>query len=157
MIDYEDQLCVWCARSNINGCSWAEDLTPVEGWTAEPSKQGWHVIECPLFVKETAETILPAKLDDRGVMALLEEAAKQMREDYVQGRGGPYDDFNKNRKREERKSPAEIRGANRQAIEKWLNGPVAGKLLQLSNTDEVIRMLRKMARKYETELMSWMR
>jgi hypothetical protein len=46
---------------------------------------------------------------------------------------------------------------NRQLIEKWLRGPIAGKLLQLSDTDDVIDRLRKMARQYETDLMTLMR
>jgi hypothetical protein len=46
---------------------------------------------------------------------------------------------------------------NRKAIEAWLHGPVAGKLLQFSDTDALIDGLRKMARQYETDLKNWMR
>ena len=62
------QLCSDCARA-VGFCSWSKNLTPVEGWTAEPSmishynkKHGkvieirevpsYHVIWCPLFMKD---------------------------------------------------------------------------------------------------------
>lgn len=152
-----DTLCVLCARSCVNQCCWCDEQKPVPGWVAEKNTRGYLVLDCPEYVKDTYETIKPQKLDDRGVMFLLEAFSKQLREDYVTGRGGPFDSYNANRKRETRKSPGEIRGLNRKEIEKWLQGPVAGKMLQFSNTDEVIDGLRKMARTYETELRQWMR
>lgn len=155
-IDMTDTKCIWCALSCVNQCSWANEQEPVEGWVAEKNPRGYSVIECPLFIKDTIETIKPTKLHDRGTMNLLEALVTQMSQDYVTGHG-PYDDYNNARKRELRKSKAEIRGMNRKAIEKWLYGPIAGKLLQLSDTDEVVRGLRKMSRQYETEMMNLMR
>ena len=154
-IDFMETLCILCAHSCVNQCCWADEQKPVPGWVAESTRLGYIVIQCPEYVKDTYETIKPMKLHDRGTMYLLEAIVKQMREDYVTGHG-PYDDYNKNRKHEQRKSSGEIRGLNRKAIEKWLYGPTAGKLLQLSDTEAVIMGLRAMARKYETELKTLM-
>ena len=152
-----DTLCILCAHSCVNRCCWAEEFKPVPGWVAVKNARGYLVLECPEYVKDTYETIKPQTFHDESVKLLLEEAMRRMREDYVTGRGGPYDDYNQNRKREERKSAGEIRGMNRKAIEAWLHGPVAGKLLQFSDTDALIDGLRKMARQYETDLKNWMR
>lgn len=151
MYDETETLCVWCQRSCANCCSWSDHLEPVKGWVAEENSHGYRVKECPEFVKETKESIIPAELDNDGCMRLMEAVAQQMREDYVRGMGF-YD-----RDRDRGMSRAEIRGKNRQLIEKWLLKGKGRTLLQLSNPEEVIRMLRKMARKYETELMQWMR
>ena len=148
--------CILCAHSCANPCCWADEQKPVPGWVAEKTRLGYRVIECPEYVKDTYETIKPVKIHDRGADNLIQAIAKQMREDYVHGKG-PYDDYNKNRKREARKTPGEIRGMNRQAIEKWLMGPVAAKLLEFSDTEAVIDGLRKMARQYETDLRTLMR
>lgn len=151
MFDQSETLCIWCQRACTNCCSWSDHLEPVKGWVAEENKHGYLVRECPEFVKETKESILPAKLDDDGCMLLMEALAKQMREDYVHGNGFYESDKCKGLTR------SEIRGKNRQLIEKWLLHGKGRKLLQLSNPEEVIRILRSMARKYETELMQWMR
>ena len=68
-----NQLCSVCARASGH-CPWSHNLTPVEGWTAFPSKishyrknkkgrvqniyttESWHIIDCPLFLKD-AKTI----------------------------------------------------------------------------------------------------
>ena len=152
-----DTLCILCAHSCTNMCSWEDDYEPVPGWTAEKTRQGYLVLQCPLYVKDTYETIKPQKIDSCGMDNILMAIGRQLREDYVSGRGGPYDNYNLNRKREERKSGAEIRRMNRKAIEEWMRGPIGGKLLQLSDTEEVIRMLQKLAKRYETDLMSLMR
>ena len=151
-----DTLCILCAHSCANQCCWADELKPVPGWVAEKSKHGYLVLECPEYVKDTYETIKPQKIHDAGMYIFLEEFGRAMREDYVYGRG-PYDDYNKDKKKQDRKPKHELRALNRQLIEKWLRGPIAGKLLQLSDTDDVIDRLRKMARQYETDLMNLMR
>lgn len=151
MYDATETLCIWCQRSCTNCCSWSDHLEPVNGWVAEETNHGYLVLECPEFVKETKESILPAKLDDDGCMLLMEAVARQMRDDYIHGKGF-YDT-----ERNHGLSRAEIRGKNRQLIEKWLTTGKGRKMLQLSNPEEVIQILRKLARKYETELMQWMR
>lgn len=60
-IPKKDSLCWWC-KNCYGGCSWAEDFTPVKGWTAEPtiirSKDGkrtypsFKVSQCPEYVKD---------------------------------------------------------------------------------------------------------
>lgn len=151
MYDATETLCIWCQRSCTNCCSWSDHLEPVKGWVAEENNHGYLVLECPEFVKETKESILPAKLDGDGCMLLMEALAKQMREDYVHGNGFYESDKCKGLTR------SEIREKNRQLIEKWLLKGKGRQMLQLSNPEEVIRILRSMARKYETELMQWMR
>ena len=46
-------LCWYCEKPGTGRCSWDESLTPVQGWTAEPSNvDGFdthRVIKCPLF------------------------------------------------------------------------------------------------------------
>lgn len=149
MIDATDTLCIMCQKSCTNGCTWARSLDPVEGWTAVLNSRGYCVIQCPEFVKETAESILPADIDRDGMMRLLEAVALQMRQDYVSGLG-VYDHHMKGM------SPGEIRAANRKNIEKWLKDKGA-KMLGLTNPEEVIMMLRKMARRHDTEMMQFMR
>ena len=148
--------CILCAHSCANPCCWADEQKPVPGWVAEKTRLGYRVIECPEYVKDTYETIKPVKIHDRGADNLIQAIARQMREDYVHGKG-PYDDYNKNRSKENRKPQGMIRGMNRKAIEEWLQGPIAGKLFQFSDTDFVIDGLRKMAKQYETELRTLMR
>lgn len=68
---FQCQLCTTCARAS-GFCSWSRNLTPVEGWDAEPTKlkhqvgrgekskeasvmESYRVKACPLYVKD-AET-----------------------------------------------------------------------------------------------------
>lgn len=146
----EDTLCIDCQKCCNGGCSWSKDLTPVNGWTATETPRGYHVDACPEFVQDDETRGRPAVLDSEGVMACMEAMAKKMREDYISGRG-PYD-IGANGKR----TRAEIRAANRKDLERWLRGK-GGALLQLSNPDEVILMLRKMARRYDNELAKFLR
>lgn len=59
VIDYaseEYQLC-WTCKNACGGCSWSQDGTPVEGWTAEKSflpsngkyADTYKIIKCPLY------------------------------------------------------------------------------------------------------------
>lgn len=62
------QLCFDCARAS-GFCSWSKNFTPVEGWTAKPTKinhfknkcgekifiqdtDSYHVLSCPLFIPD---------------------------------------------------------------------------------------------------------
>lgn len=76
--------CKNCTRPEV--CSWAEDLTPVEGWVAEPTIVGKHypmesylVTSCPLFERgsynggQTDNLLIrkePVHLDNEGAKAL---------------------------------------------------------------------------------------
>lgn len=153
MTDQRETLCYLCQNSNRNGCSWARSLEPVKGWDAEENNQGYLVLWCPEFKKETPETILPDDLDRDGMMNLLEAMARQMREDYVKGTGKyTTNDLHKHSLKQE--DFAKLRRMNREAIEKWIKHGPGRMLLQLSNPDEVITMLRKLARRYEQELLT---
>lgn len=54
------QLCWTCQRAT-GGCSWSDNLQPVEGWTAKPSiirDSGmveiptYSISDCPLYVQD---------------------------------------------------------------------------------------------------------
>lgn len=155
VIESHDTLCVLCQHSCRRGCSWDDKLIQVKGWTAEVGAAGYHVIRCPEFKKETPETILPKEFDNGGLVALLEAVAARMRDDYIRGKG-PHDRMSE-RKKHGHTTYAEIRMANRKEIEKWLLRGQGRKLLQLSDPESVIQMLRGLARKYEAGLASGLR
>lgn len=150
MIDAKETLCVFCQNSCRRGCSWDDRLEPVPGWTAEENANGFRVIRCPEFRKETPETILPKDFDRDGMITLLEAVAKQMKEDYITGKG-PRDRMSERRKHHHT-TFAEIRQANRKEIERWLLRGQGRYLLPISDPEEVIRVLRITARKYEEKL-----
>lgn len=155
MIDTKETLCVLCQNSCRRGCSWDDKLVPVPGWTAVDNEAGCQVIRCPQFVKETPETIIPDEIDEGGMVLLLEAIARRMREDYIHGQG-PHDRMSERRKHHHTTYP-EIRQANRHEIERWLLHGQGRILLQLSDPEEVIRMLRPFAKKYEESLVRGVR
>lgn len=63
-----ETLCWKCARAYPgNGCEWADNFRPVDGWTAEPTLKGglepirsYRVSECPKFVREARRTVSSA-------------------------------------------------------------------------------------------------
>ena len=97
---------------------------------------GWMVTECPEFVEDDERRGRPESFDYDGVMKLLEAMMKQMRDDYIWGRG----QFKK-------------RAENRQAIERFLMSNHGRKMLQLTDPEEVIRQLRVLAKRHDTEMM----
>lgn len=52
----KDTLCWSCTKPGTSRCSWDRSLTPVIGWTAEPSITDgfdtFRVIKCPLYQPE---------------------------------------------------------------------------------------------------------
>jgi len=148
-----ETLCFTCRYACSTRCSWAWEFTPVEGWTAVETRKGYDVYECPNYVPGRGLSRRPS---DEGYMKLLQAAAYQMRDDYIHGRdkGNQVTAGDKRYStmtaRERLVYNAEVRRDNRKSIEKWLLGDGA-KLLQLSNPQEVIRQLRKLAAKYEQE------
>ena len=52
----KDTLCWFCTKPGTGRCSWDRSLTPVIGWTAEPSTTDgfdtFRVIKCPLYTPE---------------------------------------------------------------------------------------------------------
>lgn len=150
VIDAHETLCVFCQNSCRRGCSWDDRLEPVRGWTAEETPNGCRVIRCPEFRKETAETILPKEINDDGMTLLLEAMARRMKEDFIRGKG-PHDRMSERRKHHHT-SDIEIRQANRKEIARWLLRGKGRYLMPLSDPEEVIRQLRKLADKFEERL-----
>ena len=61
----QKQLCATCGRA-CGGCRWSDELLPVEGWNAEPSKiyidkrkpvDSFHVIECPQYIPDRKKNV----------------------------------------------------------------------------------------------------
>lgn len=61
----QKQLCATCGRA-CGGCRWSDELLPVDGWNAEPSKiyinkrkpiDSFHVIECPEYVPDRKRNV----------------------------------------------------------------------------------------------------
>ena len=135
MIEEKDTLCVSCAKACNGGCSWSASLRPVSGWTAQQTNRGWMVTECPSFVRDNKHRSRPDSFDYNGVMKMLEAMLRQMRDDYIWGRG-----------------QFKTRTENRQIIEKFLMSDGGRKMLQLSDPEEVIKQLRTLARRHDSEL-----
>ena len=127
MIQTKETLCVTCDKACRKGCSWADELIPVDGWTAEENKHGYLVIECPEYQKEDKRNRNPDDIDNDGLMNLLEAFMKCLRYDYVHG-CGRY----------------RMRAENRMDIERFLRSKYGQKLLPIDHED-VIRKLRRLA------------
>jgi len=136
VIDEKDTLCIYCRKACNSGCTWSAIAQPVYGWIAVPTTIGWMVTECPEFVEDDNHRGRPKSFDYDGVMKMLEAMVKQMREDYIWGRG----QFKK-------------RADNRLIIERFLTSDYGRKLLQLTDPEEVIRQLRALAKRHDTEMM----
>ena len=56
----QETMCWSCAVPGSGRCSWDRSLTPVEGWTAQPTKTDgfdtYRVIHCPMYRKELPRT-----------------------------------------------------------------------------------------------------
>lgn len=123
-------LCFSCSKSCVNGCSWAESFTPVEGWTAEPhvSAAGvasFTVSACPEFVKEPEEGRI-RELDTDGCLALVERLLELTRQDYIEGTTH-----------------------ERERIEKFIRGHGAARLHRIEDPEAVIAHLSKEAAEYD--------
>lgn len=136
MIETTDTLCISCSNACNGHCSWSESLTPVDGWKTKEAGKGFNVVACPEYAIDDANRGRPVSFDKDGVMRFLEEAVRLMREDYVLGAG-----------------PAGTRAINRKLIEKFLRSERGKKLLQLTDVDEVIEMLRALARRHDQKMM----
>lgn len=78
-----ESLCSYCGHACRKKCSWAEDFTPVEGWTAYQNKNGYFVVACPQFEKEKLASRIPERLDTDGCINLVEAMIRVMKSDYV--------------------------------------------------------------------------
>lgn len=95
-IQRSNTLCLRCRNSYTNGCSWARDCTPVDGWYALPrtitfqknKEQSFMVLMCPMFKEEAQdqdERIYHAKPieDNAGAELLAAAMIKQACKDYL--------------------------------------------------------------------------
>ena len=88
-------------------------------------------------------------------MLLMESVAKAMRDDYISGTG-PYTVNDLPKRKFMPEDYAEVRNRNRKIIENWIKNGNGKNLLQLSDPDAVIQMLRQMARRHDQELLKTM-
>lgn len=90
---FPDTLCISCGKA-CGGCSWADSLTPVDGWTAERSYDSdgnpysWLVIDCPEYRKEDPQHRRPPadQMNTEGCMQLLTKAMEIARKDFISDR-----------------------------------------------------------------------
>ena len=148
-----ETLCVTCRHACTGACSWSESLTPVDGWDAEPTPHGYLVLKCHQYRCDLFDDRMRRHLDPDGVTRLMEAVARVMRDDYINGTG-PYSQRDNRRPM---MSYGEVRNANRKLIEHWLCKGPGRVLMQLSNPEEVIGVLRKMARMHDIALERLMR
>lgn len=153
------EILCWTCRKACGGCSWADSFTPVEGWEAVPNVsstgeiRGYDIQGCPEYEPDPKEPEHTKLLDHEGVMLLMEAVARRMREDYIFGHGPVNANMitKKSLKMRAWEIDAVVRKENRKLIERWLRSQAGMQMLQLSNPEEVIGMLRKYALKYELE------
>ena len=149
MTEENDTLCISCKKAckGTDRCTWAGALIPVDGWEAETTKNGYRVIKCPQYSPGRG---LPHDIDTDGMMRLLQAAVYQMKEDYLHGID-IYSEDSDSRRKNDKESEIDRKKRNRKTIEHWLIHGGA-ELLELSDPEEVIQMLRKMARKHDEQL-----
>lgn len=78
-----ETLCVYCGNACRNGCSWASELIPVEGWNAVQNKKGWFVIDCPEYCGDEWMRENASHFDEDGCVRLVEAMIRTLREDYI--------------------------------------------------------------------------
>ena len=81
-----ESLCSFCGNACRNGCSWAEDFTPVKGWEAIENKNGWFVVDCPEYCDDKWMREHSEDLDTEGCIRLMEAFIRMMRDDYIWSR-----------------------------------------------------------------------
>ena len=155
MTKSEESLCIFCEKVCNGGCSWSKEFTPVRGWNAEKNANGYLVRYCPEFEPDGPDRNRPKDFDRDGMMLLMESVAKAMRDDYSSGTG-PYTVNDLPKRKFMPEDYAEVRNRNRKIIENWIKNGNGKNLLQLSDPDAVIQMLRQMARRHDQELLKTM-
>ena len=78
-----ETLCSFCGNACNNGCIWAEELQPVDGWTAVENKNGFFVVDCPEFRSDDWMRKNSSQLDTEGCIRLLQELISSLRFDYI--------------------------------------------------------------------------
>lgn len=88
-----DQLCVMCSKA-CGGCSWSDNLEPVEGWTAiqtygaDGLPYSYEIRECPEFAVDSLKRE-PDYMDEDGAVRLIQAALSLAREDYIMTKQKP--------------------------------------------------------------------
>lgn len=138
----EDTLCMSCGKA-CGACSWSKELIPVDGWTANKTRNGFMVRECPEYKADGDDRGRPENFDTDGCIELLKAVGSRMRSDYMEGIGPCPRDYM------HPETVQETVRRNRITIEKFLRSKYGKRLMMLTNPDEVIDRLREMAAKYD--------
>ena len=148
-------LCIECSKACNRGCSWSDEGIPVDGWTAEETRLGYLILECPEFIRDGPDRGRPAAFDTIGIMNLMEGVLRRAREDYTTG-DGLYTSGTGNPGKWAHKKTHTVenpKAANRKAIEKFFRSKYAQVFFEIENPEQIIQALRQMARQYETKKM----
>ena len=114
-----ESLCSFCGNACRNGCSWAEDFTPVPGWEAVENKNGWFVVDCPEYCSDEWMHEDASELDTEGCIRLLTAFISVLRDDY------------------------RYMYKSRPAIERYIRSDAGKSLLWFADPDDIIAQLRK--------------
>jgi hypothetical protein len=152
--EYKRSLCFDCSKACVRGCSWADDYTPVDGWTAEKTRLGYLVLKCPEFTPDGEDRGRPKSFDNEGVTNLLEAVMTQTRNDYITG-NGLYSMQTSSKKYAKKRYwvSDNPKAANRRVIEKFLRSRYAKMMFFVEDPEKIITMLRRRASVYETQNM----
>ena len=152
--EYKRSLCFDCSKACVRGCSWADDYTPVDGWTAEKTRLGYLVLKCPEFTPDGEDRGRPKSFDNEGVTNLLEAVMTQTRNDYITGSGLYTRKTTSGRYTREGDYKSSCpKAANRRLIEKFLRSSYAQQLFFIRDPEQIIIKLRRMASIYDTQNM----
>lgn len=142
MIPNTETLCTDCGKA-CGWCSWSKEGEPVKGWTAEKTRKGYSVKECPEFVSDREMIARPENFDTDGCLELLKAVGAVMKDDYIKGKGRYARDYRK---------PESVMKAvrmNRQDIEKFLLSGYGRTLMMLTRPECLIDQLRREAARYD--------
>lgn len=120
----KDEYGVAGCKYACGGCSWSNELIPVEGWEAIPTKLGKHVesyvvLKCPKYKPHRGRAFFsPQRMDTDGAEKLVQAICKKAVEDY------------------------EELPEMRSAISKFFHSEVFARLSDV-NPDYIIRMVRE--------------
>lgn len=152
--EYRRSLCFSCSKACVNACCWSADLIPVKGWTAQPTRMGYLVIECPEFDPDGDDRGRPESFDNDGVTNLLEATMTLCRNDYITGSGLYTRKTTSGRYTREGDYKSSCpKAANRRLIEKFLRSSYAQQLFFIRDPEQIIIKLRRMASIYDTQNM----
>lgn len=120
-------LCWDCDNVYFDKCPWMreENPSPVTGWTAKKTKEGYSVKACPLFVK--AQEHAPC---DEGVRNLVYAVINRTARDYL---------FSLSDRRSEAKPPI----MTKHEIEKWADSADSEELLGDVDAKSILASLRR--------------